>query len=190
MEAQDWSYTYDWRPAEHARVTALLVQEQFASGFRRVLKWAVIVLLVLGAIVALASLASGDVTGAMQLIPLVIVIGVLILVFARVVGWIQAWQLKRTDPNVAHPLTHKLDESGYHVSTRTTDIDLKWAGLHKVRETSDLFLFYYSKRLAYYLPKRTLASPEEIEELRAWIRRQLPAGVPYEGNPKGRASGP
>ncbi len=177
--SEAWTYTFDWCTDEHSRVTSLLVREQFGSGIRRAMKWGVVVVLVLGAVVAIATAVSGSVAEAMPLASLVIAVAVLVLAFGRLAGWIQAWQLKRHDPNVAHPITHSLDESGFHVSTRTTDMDLKWGGLHKVRETPDLFMFYYSSRLAHYLPKRALPNPEEVTELRAWIRAQLPPEVAY-----------
>jgi hypothetical protein len=173
------AYTFDWRAGEHARVTSLLVREQFGTGIRRAMKWGVVIILVLGAVVAVATAIAGSLAEAMPLGALVIAVAALVLAFGRLAGWIQAWQLKRTDPNVAHPITHSLDESGYHVSSRTTDVDLKWKGLHKVRETTDLFMFYYSSRLAYYLPKRALPNPEEVAELRAWVRARLPLEVAY-----------
>jgi hypothetical protein len=40
-------------------------------------------------------------------------------------------------------------------------------------------MFYYSSRLAYYLPKRALPNLEEVVELRTWIRAQLPLEVTY-----------
>ncbi len=172
-------YTFDWRPEEHGRVTSLLVREQFGAGIRRVMKWGVLGVVILGALVATAAALSGGPAEAWPLGFLVIAVAALVLGLGRLAGWIQAWQLKRHDPNVAHPITHFLDESGYHISTRTTDIDLRWDGLHKVRETPEWFMFYYSRRLAYYLPKRALASREEVAELRTWIRAQLPPDVSY-----------
>jgi hypothetical protein len=53
--------------------------------------------------------------------------------------------------------------------------------MHKVRETPDMFMFYYSQRFAYYLPKRALDSGDEADRLRTWIREQLPPAVRYEG---------
>jgi hypothetical protein len=177
--SEAWTYTFDWRTDEHAGVTSLLVREQFDSGVRRAMKWGVVLVLALGAVVAVATALSGSLAEAMPLGFLVIAVAALVLAFGRLAGWIQAWQLKRHDPNVAHPITHSLDESGFHLSTRTTDIDLKWGGLHKVRETPTLFMFYYSSRLAYYLPKRALPNLEEVAELRTWIRAQLPLEVTY-----------
>lgn len=179
MQPPSRTYTFEWRPGEHARVTSLLVREQFGSGVRRVIKWGVVGVLILGAFVAIASALSGASAEALRLGVLVVAVSAMVLGFGRIAGWIQAWQLKRHDPNVGHPITHCLDESGYHVATRTTDIDLRWSGLHKVRETPDWFMVYYSRRLAYYLPKRALTNPQEVAELRAWIRAQLPSDVSY-----------
>lgn len=173
------AYTFDWRADEHARVTSLLVREQFGTGVRRVMKWGVVVVLVLGTVVAIATAIAGSLAEALPLSSLIIAVAALILAFGRLAGWIQAWQLKRHDPNVAHPITHSLDATGFHVRLRTTDIDLRWDGLHRVRETPDWFMFYYSSRLAYYLPKRALPGPEEVAELRAWVQTQLPSEVPY-----------
>jgi hypothetical protein len=155
--SEAWTYTFDWRTDEHAGVTSLLVREQFDSGVRRAMKWGVVLVLALGAVVAVATALSGSLAEAMPLGFLVIAVAALVLAFGRLAGWIQAWQLKRHDPNVAHPITHSLDESGFHT----------------------LFMFYYSSRLAYYLPKRALPNLEEVVELRTWIRAQLPLEVTY-----------
>ncbi len=174
------SYTFDWRLKEQAHVTALLLREHFGTGSWRVAKWVVIGIVVLSALFAAGLALLGDVASAMTLAPLLLLLGVLLAVFYRLTGWLRAWQVQRIDPNVAHPLTHTLDEAGLHVSAQTVNVDLKWAGLHKVRETPAFFLFYYSRRWAYYLPKRACVSEAEVERLRAWIRAQLPPGVPYD----------
>jgi hypothetical protein len=173
------TYTFDWRRREHVHVTSLLVREQFSSGIWRAVKWAVIAVLLVAATVAIGSALLGDLASAMLLAPWLIVAGALVLAFGRLTGGIHTWRVARHDPNVAHPLTHTLDESRLHISMHTASFDLKWSGLHHIRETPDLFMFYYSKRVAYYLPKRALTGPEEIDALGAWIRTQLPAGVEY-----------
>jgi hypothetical protein len=173
------TYTFDWRRREHAHVTSLLIREQFSSGVWRVFKWVVIVVLLVAATVAIASALLGDLASAMLLAPWLIVAAALFFAFGRLTAGIHTWRVHRHDPNVAHPLTHTLDESGIHISMHTVSFDLKWGGLHHVRETPDLFMFYYNKRVAYYLPKRALSGPEEIDALGAWIRAQLPGNVSY-----------
>ena len=45
--------------------------------------------------------------------------------------------------------------------------------------TGRTFLFHYNRRLAYYLQKRVLATPQESDELSAWIRKTLTPTTPY-----------
>ena len=179
MTIEDRSFTFDWRPKEHARVTSLLLSEQVARGIGRVLKWAIAAFLVFAAVVTAATAISGDLTSTLQLGPLVIIVAVLTSKFPEITGRLQAWRVGRSDPNVGHPIVHAFGPLGLRVGMRTVDAELKWSGMHKVRETSDMFLFYYSKRLAYYLPKRVVETPEVAAELRGWIRGHLPPAVPY-----------
>ena len=94
-------------------------------------------------------------------------------------GRLQAWRVRRSDPNVAHPITHILDDSGLHIGMRTLNAELKWEGMNRVQETSDMFLFYYSLRTAYFLPKRVVGSADDSAGLGKWIRTRLPSGVAY-----------
>ena len=70
MSATPISFTFDWRPGEHARVTSLLIREQFSSGLWRILKWAVVLVLVLSATLTMAVAAAGDLDSTLQLGPL------------------------------------------------------------------------------------------------------------------------
>ena len=74
---------------------------------------------------------------------------------------------------------HELNDSGLHIGMRTLNAHLKWSGMHSVRETRTMFLFHYSKRTAYFLPKRAVGSVEEVRDLVVWIRERLPAEVPF-----------
>ena len=86
----------------------------------------------------------------------------------------------RHDPNVAHPITHTVDASGLGITTRAATVHVKWDGMHKVRETEDMFLFYYTSRYAYFLPKRAVGAGAAEEEFRERIRACLPADTPYQ----------
>ena len=55
------SYTFDWRPEEHAEVTALLLRQQFDAGGWRALRWVAVLILVLATVVVLASAFLGDI---------------------------------------------------------------------------------------------------------------------------------
>lgn len=179
MKEAAFSFTFDWRAAEHARVTALLIREQFSSGVGRVLRWVVVLVLVLSASLTLALVAAGDWTFVAQLGPLTLLVSVLTWRFPTLTGRIHAWRIRRADPNVGHPMTHTFDDSGFRIGMRTGSTELKWAGLNRVRETPDTFLFYYSRRTAYFLPKRLVGNSEDSAELSNWIRSRLPADVPF-----------
>jgi hypothetical protein len=84
------------------------------------------------------------------------------------------------DPAVRHPISHALEESGLRVITKAAETRLDWSGLHKVRETPHLFMFYYSKRIAYYLPKRVVGRDAAVAALRTLIRGRLPPDVPFQ----------
>jgi YcxB-like protein len=174
------SYTFRWTPSDHARVTSLLVREQFSSGVWRVLKWGVVGVVVLAGLVTVASIVMGQGRSVLPLGTLTLVVGSMVAAFGQLTGWIRAWQVRSLDPNVKHPITQTLDDVGVHVLLRTANIDLKWTGIHKVRETADMFLFYYNRRWAYFLPKRCIETVGEVSDLRSWIRERLPATVPYQ----------
>ncbi len=173
-------YTFDWQRREHAKVVSLLLRELFSTGFRRVLKWLVIFILLIEGLYVVVMVALGDIRSVLVIIGILAVVVPFALAFYRITGYIRAWQVGRLDPNVAHPVTHVIDESGYHVVTRTATVDLNWSGLHKVRETRDFFLIYYSRHYAYYLPKRVIGSEELEEAVRVAIRERLPASVVYQ----------
>ena len=144
------------------------------------LKWAVVLVLVLSATLAVAVAAVGDLTSTVQLGPLTLLVSGLTLTWKLPIltGRLQAWRARRSDPNVTHPITYTLDDSGLHIGTRTLNAELKWAGMNRVRETSDMFLFYYSRRTAYFLPKRVVG-PGDSTSLADWIRTRLPPDVAY-----------
>ena len=174
------TYSFDWRLREHAHVVRLLMQERLGSGIWRVMRWAVVIILALATVLVVASALLGDFGSALRLGPLVILVGGMTFWFETWAGWIRAWQIRRMDPATLHPLSHALEETGLRVITKAANTHLKWEGLQKVRETPDLFRFYYSPRIAYYLPKRVVGGPAEIEDLRGLIRGRLPSEVRYQ----------
>ena len=179
MSVADWSFSFDWRPGEHAEVTALLMREQFNSGAWRVLRWTALAVLVLATVIVAVSAAAGDWGSVASLGPLTALVGGLLLKFPFLTARLQAWRVARNDPNVGDPIHHTLTDQGLKIGMRTLDAELRWSGMQAVRETPTMFLFHYSKRMAYYLPKRAVGGGVEIEHLSEWIQRQLPAGTPY-----------
>ena len=179
MTTPAFSFTFDWQAGEHARATSLLIRERFSSGIWRILKWVVVLVLAVSATLTIVVAATGDLTSTAQLGPLTLLVSGLTWKFPILTGRLQAWRIKRSDPNVAHPITHTFDDSGLHIGMRTINTELKWEGMNKVRETPEMFLFYYSRRTAYFLPKRVVRRADGSADLAEWIRSRLPAGVAY-----------
>lgn len=179
-----WSYTFDWRRKEHAAVTEILVRERFGSGWRKTFGWFIVVVLALGTVLAALSAIWGDFGSTLSLSPLIILVGFLYFRFGAITGFIRGWQVERTDPNVHHPITHTFDETGLRISMKTAESHLRWDGLFKIRETNETFLFYYTKTVAYFLPKRAIVGEGEVESLRAWLREHLPPATEYELSPR------
>lgn len=173
-------YTFDWRLGEHAHVIGLLVRERFRSGLWRVIRLLVISVLAVAAVGTVASGLLGDLASALRLGFLVILVGGMTFWFEKLTGRVRAWQVRRMDPAVRHPISLALEESGLRVITEAAETRLRWDGLHKVRETPDFFMFYYSPRIAYYLPKRVLSGQAEIDAVRASIQGRLPSEAPLE----------
>jgi hypothetical protein len=171
--------SFDWRPEEHAEVTALLIGEQSRSGVWRVLRWVLVGLLALALLVAGAAAVDGDWRSAVELGALWILVVALVSWFPTITGRLQAWRVKRSDPNVLDPIKHTIRDTGLHISMRTLDAELRWSGMQSVRETDSMFLFHYTKRFAYYLPKRALPDSEAVAQLSSWIQERLPAEVPF-----------
>ncbi len=179
METPRFSYTFDWRRAEHAEVTAFLVRELFLSGVARAFQWIAFAAVALAVLLAVAGAASGDLGPALRIGPLAVAVIVLLLGFGRITGWMRAWQLGRNDPNVGAPFTFAFFDDHLTIRLKTLKSDLAWDGLHAVGETPTMFLFYYSPRAAYFLPKRAVG--HDAAELRAWIEDRLPGHVPFRG---------
>jgi hypothetical protein len=176
------TYTYEWRAKEHSQVLRVLTKELLASGWYRAAKWVVVAVLVAGTAVAVLELVGGKAADAIGLVPWLLLVLFWMLLFARLGPWLQTRQFRRHDPNVSYPFVHTLTADGLHVATHTTETDLKWAGMEKVRETPSTFMFYYSKRCAYYLPKRAIGGPHDVETAREWIRAHLPGTAPFVTN--------
>jgi hypothetical protein len=173
------SYSFDWRSREHASVTAFLVRQQSKDGIWRALRWGIVIFLALAAAVVLASALLGDLASVLQLGPLTALVGGIVYGFPTITGRLQAWRVARTDPNVSSPIIHTLTASGLQIGMKTISAELRWDGMHSVGETPSMFLFYYNKRRAYYLPKRVVGSPQEVSELKDRIMAHLPVCVPF-----------
>jgi hypothetical protein len=59
---------------------------------------------------------------------------------------------------------------------------LPWADIRRSVETPEFFLFFYNRRQAYYVPKRSLSEPD-IATVRAIIQSHAPVGFTHRETP-------
>lgn len=69
------------------------------------------------------------------------------------------------DPSTQHERTYTLDSAGFRIDGESFHVELNWARLIVVRETNE-FLLFFTRKSAYYLPKRAIQWPERLESIR------------------------
>lgn len=86
--------------------------------------------------------------------------------------WRAAQKLPRVDPSVIGPQVREVNDSGFRSEGNGVVLELPWHAMHQAVETEEFLLFFYSKQLAYYLPKRVVAPPA-LAELRLLMQAKL-----------------
>lgn len=69
------------------------------------------------------------------------------------------------DPSTQQERAYTLDSAGFRIDGESFHVELNWAQLIVVRETNE-FLLFFTRKSAYYLPKRAIQWPERLEGIR------------------------
>jgi YcxB-like protein len=101
-----------------------------------------------------------------------VLLGVFWVVFLPVSQRWAARRLPKRDASVRGPQERTVDADGFHSRGNGVALDVPWHAMLRGVESDEFFLFFYSKQLAYYLPKRVLSSTQ-IGEVRAMMRSGL-----------------
>lgn len=78
------------------------------------------------------------------------------------------------DPRIAGGCRYLFSESGMQFENSSTKAEVNWTGFLTAEESGASFLLFTSKIAAHVLPKRCLASEEDIATLRELLRAHLP----------------
>ena len=103
-----------------------------------------------------------------------VVVGLLLLQFIMPI--VQRRQLRRLydeTPSLRSPQTYEFTDTGIVTSGGATSTTVGWDSLVEVIETDEFFLFYHTKRTAFYLPKRVVTEEEQRAALRQLLRTHL-----------------
>lgn len=87
------------------------------------------------------------------------------------------WQLARhraRNPTLVGTHTFTLSREGVRLETPNASVNIEWSGIVRAQETADLFLLYFARDLAYFIPRRAVREADEAP-LRALLAERLGA---------------
>ena len=76
-------------------------------------------------------------------------------------------------PALAGPQRYEFTDDGLALSNASVSNLVRWSAFVQAAETPEFFLLYYSKRCAYYLPRRIMGPEAQIDALRELLRSRL-----------------
>jgi hypothetical protein len=162
------SLTYEFLldPAETVHAGQYIQRRQ---RFAR-LSWAIWPML---AILGILYLSSGVQVEELRLLGVV----ALVVASGQILGpWIQRRRYRRLyaeTPGLRGPQVYRFSSDGVVMGGSATATTLGWDAIIEVDESDDVFLFFFNKKCAYYLPKRVVGGATAESELRELLRMHL-----------------
>jgi hypothetical protein len=104
------------------------------------------------------------------------VVALFLLTLQWLTPWIQRWRLRRAyaeTPNLRGPQVYRFSDAGLSITGGAATVTLGWDSFVEAAETDEFFLFFYSKRYAYYVPKRVVGKGIYQSALRGLLRAKL-----------------
>ena len=172
-QAMSTSFTYEFLldPAETLRAIHD-VQRRHSFAFLHSSKWDWAIWFVFIAMAVLYFFLPVD----LRALWLVGVIAFFLAGLISFVPWIVRGQLRRAfkeTPSLQGPQVYQFSDAGLTITGGAMTLTLGWDSLVEVAETPAFFLFYYSKRQAYYFPKRVITNEQDLNRLRELIRAKM-----------------
>ena len=161
-------FQFSLDPAETVRASRVIQRRGWFGWVSRAV-WPLLVLLTVLYLISGASLQELWRLGLVAIILAVLSFGSPML---------QRWQLRRAynnTPNLRGPQKYQLSDAGVQITGGAGNVSLGWESFVEVAETDEVFLLFYSKRCAYYLPKRAVPSPTDIQAVRDLLRKHVGA---------------
>ncbi len=156
---------YALRPAD--------VYDPFWYSWRNVIRWATVVLvclLVYEAGPGWSSAYFGITIKPTASIPVLIGASLFILFL---LPWLRVQAMFRKYPALGRLRSVSLGTEGLHAESDDARGDYKWSIFRRVVETPKVFVFMATSRAGTYLPKRCLATRDEVVKLRRLIRENF-----------------
>jgi hypothetical protein len=104
------------------------------------------------------------------------IVMVLVGLFALVWPAIRERQVARlyaATPALSGPQSYTFTDDGLAIANAGVSNLVRWSAFTEAAETPEFFLLYYSRKCAYYLPKRIIHSDDVVDTVRAFLREKL-----------------
>ncbi len=88
-------------------------------------------------------------------------------------SYLSARRTRRLDISARGTLTRTISAEGFRVDGTGQSSDLRWEGIHSAVETPEFLLIFYNKLCAYYVPKRLIPTPLELQAVRDLLLAKL-----------------
>src|SRR5258705_4883430 len=166
------AFSFTSTPAEHSRVLTHMMRRK-RSYWITMSVFALIIL-----IIAILPATQGYSAAAVlsTVLPWLLIFGGIVVALPLV----QRWQLKRLyqhTPTWQQEQTHEFSEEGVRMSNPLSNSIIRWDAFVEVVETKEFFLFYSSRSMAHFLPKRAITAPDQLRDLRALLETELAQGT-------------
>ena len=90
---------------------------------------------------------------------------------------LQRWNVRsahKNNPSLRGNQTFVLTANGFNAQGPLHSTTVAWDGITRVLETSEYFLFFVSRNLAYFIPTHEISRVVPIEEFRACLLEWVP----------------
>src|SRR5579871_1675254 len=107
--------------------------------------------------------------------PWLVLLGGLLLMFVGfpLIHAQNVWQMRRRNRSVRGIHTFTVTPDGFESHGENFDVNLRWDAIHRVVETKEFFLLYFSATWAYFIPKACVSSSEQLQAIRGIIRHAV-----------------
>jgi len=105
-----------------------------------------------------------------------LIVIIIVGLFALIWPAIRERQVRRLyadTPALSGPQSYTFTDDGLAVANAGVSNLIRWSAFTEAAETSEFFLLYYSRKCAYYLPKRIIDSDALVDAVRAFLRDKL-----------------
>jgi hypothetical protein len=160
-------YSFTWTPAEYVRACHAITRHVRGAA-------SPLLMFVVFALIGFVAIPFATGTPYASVLMFSIVAFVLLLAAYSYWGapWLRARRVLREDPCANEAVRHIVSADGFSVRTRSVAVDVKWDHISQVVETPEFILVYFSKRAAYFTPKRVIPDAN-IQPLRTFFRQTL-----------------